>query len=258
MTYLIANWSAPKHIKALTTTRLSGWSEGPYAKNNLAMHVDDTPSLVTKNRQALREQLQLSHEPIWLEQTHSTHCVRVENANVDRRADAASTSSRAFPLAIMTADCLPIVLCNQTGTEIAAIHAGWRGLVGGIIENTLKTMQSSPETCLAWIGPAICGRCYETGEEVFAQFKENYQDAEKAFFYQQQRLHANLAKMAELILINAGIQSVTQSNACTFESNDKYYSYRKSAQTGRIVTLIWFEDRYHEHQTHSFNDPSVV
>lgn len=243
MTHLIANWPAPKHIKALTTTRLTGCSEGPYAQNNLALHVEDEAAHVAQNRQSLRAQLQLPHEPIWLEQTHSTHCVRVNHAEVDRRADAAVTSHPQFPLVIMTADCLPIVLCNQTGTEIAAIHAGWRGLVGGIIENTLKTLTSPPETCMAWIGPAICGRCYETGEEVFEQFKARYVEAEKAFFYQQERLHANLALMAELVLLNAGVGSVAQSNACTFESNNLYYSYRKSAQTGRIATLIWFQDK---------------
>jgi YfiH family protein len=204
----------------------------------------------------LIHQLHLPHEPIWLDQTHSTRCVRVEQATGDRLADAAVTTQRQFPLAILTADCLPIVICNQPGTEIAAIHAGWRGLAGGIIENTLQTMTSPPATCMAWIGPSICGQCYQTGTPVFEQFTARYPYAEPAFFTrhhpensidslttQPEHLYLDLAYMAELILLQAGLASVTQSKACTFES-DAYYSYRKAAQTGRIATLIWFQSAF--------------
>lgn len=271
MTYLIANWPAPKNVRALTTTRFKGFSQGPYAANNLALHVEDDPEDVARNRAALRQQLHLPHEPLWLDQTHSNRCVRAKRGEpirpddkfepstsptsplthpardvlgeVDRAADAAVTSHPQVPLAILTADCLPIVLCNQTGTEIAAIHAGWRGLVSGIIENTCAQMTSPADTCIAWIGPAICGRCYATGQEVFEQFKARYAEADQAFFYQKGHLHADLAYMAEQVLLKAGVCSVTQSNVCTFESPD-YYSYRKAAQTGRIATLIWFDEAF--------------
>ncbi len=241
MTHLIANWPAPQTVQALTTTRFPGVSQHHYAANNLAMHVADNAAHVQQNRQNLIDSLQLPHEPIWLNQTHSTHCVVVENSAASRDADAAVTRMRQLPLVIMTADCLPIVLCNQQGTEIAAIHAGWRGLANGIIENTLAKMHSDAQTCLAWIGPAICGQCYETGEEVRAQFMSRYPQAENAFFQHQGSLHMNLSLMAEQILRELGVSSVTQSNACTFES-EQYYSYRKQAQTGRIATLIWFKD----------------
>lgn len=242
MTHLMANWPAPQGVQALTTTRFPGFSQHHYAANNLALHVEDNTENVEQNRQALINILQLPHEPIWLNQTHSTRCVVVENSDVSRDADAAVTRSRHFPLVIMTADCLPIVLCNQQGTEIAAIHAGWRGLANGIIENTLAEMHSDAETCLAWIGPAICGQCYETGEEVRDQFMSRYSHAENAFFQHHDRLHMSLSLMAEQVLRALGVSSVTQSNACTFEDSERYYSYRKQAQTGRIATLIWFKD----------------
>ncbi|MDP3560884.1 MAG: peptidoglycan editing factor PgeF [Legionellaceae bacterium] len=242
MTNLIANWPAPKHIKALTTSRLSGHSQQGYADNNLGLHVNDDPKHVHANRDALINQLQLPNEPIWLDQTHSNRCVVVENVGVDRQADAAVTRDAQFPLAIMTADCLPIVICDNQGTEIAAIHAGWRGLANGIIENTLASMRSAASSCLAWIGPAICAACYETGEEVLQTFTDRYSFAHQAFYQDKSHLHANLPQMAELILYQLGISAIYQSNACTFELHEQFYSYRRAAQTGRMATLIWFQD----------------
>ena len=151
---LLSNWPAPINIRALTTTRLGGESLPPYDNNNLALHVGDNADHVLKNRLALVNSLHLPGEPIWLEQTHSNHCVVVED-EPNRVADAAITRCKQFPLSIMTGDCLPILLCDKAGTEIAAIHAGWRGLVNGIVENTLSKMLNHSETLIAWIGPAI-------------------------------------------------------------------------------------------------------
>ena len=173
MTNLHANWPAPKNITALTTTRNSGASLGPYTNNNLALHVGDSEEHVLTNRAALRTNLKLPAEPIWLNQTHTNICVRIEE-EILRDADAAVTSSATHPLAIMTADCLPIVLCNQEGTEIAAIHAGWRGLLNGIIENTLNKMHADPNTLMAWTGPSICKNCFKVGQEVPDAFLQNY------------------------------------------------------------------------------------
>ncbi len=246
MEILLANWSAPNNVYALTTTRTGGISKPPYDSNNLATHVGDVENDVQQNRRTLIESLKLPSAPEWLEQTHSTRCVIVED-ETNRAADAAITRQKNTVLAILTADCLPIVITNQKGTEIAAIHAGWRGLANGIIDSTLKKMHASTTELIAWIGPAICHRCYETGEEVRNTFLNNYPFAGAGFQTIENRLYADLPKLAELILTKAGVKSVTQSNQCTYEvkntnnAKNTYYSYRNENQTGRIATLIWFK-----------------
>lgn len=216
MNCLHATWPAPKHISALTTTR--------------------TTDLLT-----LKNTLNLPAEPTWLTQTHSNTCVHVET-NPIREADAAVTQNPMCPLAIKTADCLPILLCNQGGTEIAAIHGGWRGLLHGIIENTLNTMDSAPNTLMAWTGPAICKRCFEVGPEVPEAFIKRYPYVAPAFRPHQNKSFGDLPGIAELILKQQGVKHIYHSDACTFEEKNKFYSYRRDKQTGRLATLIWFHD----------------
>lgn len=234
-----ANWPAPKNITALSTTRIGGFSQAPYDNNNLALHVGDNQQDVEKNRQQLRTQLQLIQEPLWLDQTHSTVCIVAEQ-DQHRQADAAVTRQAQCPLVILTADCLPITLCNQQGTEIAAIHAGWRGLFNGIVENTLSQMHSNNTELLAWIGPAISQEYYEVGEEVYTAFTSKYPHSHIAFNVHGTKWMANLPLIAELVLHSLGIFAVHQSNLCTFKLKNDFYSYRRQAQTGRIATLIWF------------------
>lgn len=240
MLNFLANWSAPSNIFALTTTRVNGHSLPPFDRNNLGLHVGDNEQNVRANRQALKDTLMLPGEPIWLEQTHSNLCITVEK-DVNRVADAAVTRVKHHPLVIMTADCLPILLCNEKGTEIAAIHAGWRGLVNGIVENTLMKMDSAPETIMAWIGPAICSSCFEIGEEVRHAYTSHYPFTAGAFIMQEKKMYGDLPKMAALILNANGVNDVSQSGACTFEMKNKFYSYRREANTGRMATLIWFD-----------------
>ena len=239
MSELIAHWPAPHNIRALATTRAQGASLGAFANNNLALHVGDDAIHVQQNRDRLIQSLSLPSDPAWLNQTHSNRCVIVEE-EPSREADAAITQQAGQVLAIMTADCLPIVLCNAAGTEIAAIHAGWRGLLNGIVENTLHKMHASPNALMAWIGPAMCGRCYETGEEVHEAYTTRYPFSDVAFHRIGTQLYADLPRLAELILNAWGIFAVYPSGACTYELNDTFYSYRRHAETGRIATLIWF------------------
>ncbi|WED44092.1 peptidoglycan editing factor PgeF [Legionella cardiaca] len=242
MTKLYANWKAPANIHGLTTSRCEGFSQPPYDKNNLALHVGDSIADVSLNRQQLSTELGLSMEPAWLEQIHSNLCVCVDE-EPNRTADAAITRNPGQPLAILTADCLPILLCNQEGNEIAAIHAGWRGLVNGIVENTISKMQSSPSQLMAWIGPAICQSCFEVGDEVLQIYESRYTFSPQDFRRKGEKWHANLPKLAERVLNNADVLAVYQSNACTFEQNNKFYSYRRQPQTGRMATLIWFNEK---------------
>ncbi len=238
----LANWPAPLNITALSTTRFSGFSQPPYDFNNLGLHVGDNEQQVKKNRQQLRELLHLAAEPVWLEQTHSTTCIIAEQES-NRDADAAISHSYLHPLVILTADCLPIMLCNIQGNEIAAIHAGWRGLFNGVVENTLHKMNSSSSDLLAWVGPSICQQCYEVGDEVYTAFTTKYPQSKIAFEPRNSKWLANLPKIAEIVLNSQGIQSVYQSGFCTFELKNEFYSYRRESQTGRIGTLIWFNDQ---------------
>jgi YfiH family protein len=233
--YIHATWPAPKSIHALTTTIQPGFSLSPYACNNLACHVGDNPEHVLLNRQALVRDLALPVEPLWLNQTHSTDVVVVEEDN-NRNVDAAITRQENTPLVILTADCLPILLCNTQGTEIAAIHAGWRGLLHGIVQHTLQKIHSKPNTLMAWIGPGVCQMCYEVGDEVRAQFTAQYPFTTQAF----KGSYANLPQMAEMLLREFDIHAIYQSGVCTFEEKNRCYSYRRAAQTGRMGTLIWF------------------
>ena len=238
MSNLIANWPAPANIKALTTLRTHGNSQVPYDGNNLGLHVGDNPDDVQKNRQDLISNLALPSSPVWLEQTHSNRCIIVDEDN-NRQADAAITRRSDQVLAIMTADCLPIVVCNQQGNEIAAIHAGWKGLVNGVIENTLEKMTSKPHELMAWVGPCICPSCYEVGDDVFDACLSKHDFAADAFQKHQQKWLANLPLLAELILQKSSVSAVFHAHACTFERKKDFYSYRREPQTGRMATLIW-------------------
>lgn len=242
MQNIIANWPAPNNICGLTTTRIEGASKNEYAYNNLGMQVNDDNNDVMLNRAALRTNLNLPAEPFWLKQTHTNICTEVTNHACDNAADAAITRNTQIPLVILTADCVPILICNRAGTEIAAIHAGWKGLVGGIIENTVKKFSEPAANYLAWIGPAICKDCYETGDEIKQQFLNKYAYVQAGFSDNYPKTHTDLPKIAEIILQKHGVNQVYQSNNCTFAENDKFYSYRRQAKTGRIATLIWFKD----------------
>lgn len=240
--YIIPNWPAPKSIRAVTTTRLQGHSKSPYDHNNLALHVEDHPDHVRMNREQLKVELNLPNEPAWLTQIHSTDVVDLDQDS-NRQADAAVTRSPNTVLAIMTADCLPILLCDKQGTEIAAIHAGWRGLAQGIIDKTLEKMHSQPQNLMAWLGPSICQTCFETGNDVKLAFIKQYDLEEDHFFIKKQedKWLANLPALAKMILGKLGVNKVFESNYCTIENTQLFYSYRRERQTGRMASLIWFD-----------------
>lgn len=242
MNLIFAEWPAPANIRALTTTRDGGVSEAPFDSLNLGLHVNDLPEHVLENRLLLQQHLALAHEPVWLNQTHSARCIDVDHDG-SRDGDAAVTRDAQKTLAILTADCLPVVFCTIDGSVLGAAHAGWRGLAGGVLENTVAMMKAPATEILAWIGPRICGRCYETGQSVRETFEARYPFSASAFTpsYRAGHCHANLAAITEGILKNLGIQDVFQSNMCTYECKNSLFSYRRSAQTGRIATLIGFQ-----------------
>lgn len=237
MPNIYPDWKAPNNVKAFTTERLEGLSQGPYRSNNLAFKVGDNLEHVQANRATLKKILPA--EPVWLEQTHSTICVNIDEDSL-RQADAAITRKPNQVLIILTADCLPILLCNKQGTEVAAIHAGWRGLANGIIENTISNLDSNTCDLFAWVGPSICFKCFEVGFDVYDSFQKKHPFSKDYFKPFEQKWHANLAGIAEQILKNQGILNVNQANICTFENKNRLFSYRRDTQTGRMASLIWF------------------
>lgn len=239
--FIYPDWPAPAHIRAVSTTRVGGHSLAPYAGLNLGLHVEDETQLVLANRQQLQTLIDLPQEPFWLNQTHSTTCLVVEEAT-SREGDASITKKIHQPLVIMTADCLPILLCDKEGKEVAAIHAGWRGLAHGIVEQTVAKMQTPATKLLAWLGPAICGQCYEVGHEVRDTFLSRYPFGEQGFKPHQQKWLANVPALATLILQSLGIQNICHTQQCTFEKEALFYSYRRDGQTGRMASFIWIEE----------------
>lgn len=232
-------WDAPATVRAFATTRAGGVSQAPYAGFNLGAHVGDDPTCVARNRAKLARVLSLPAEPSWIRQTHSTRAVLLE-AEPEREADAAVTRRPGVVAVIMTADCLPVLLCDRQGTEVAALHAGWRGLQAGIIDATLARMQAPAADLLAWIGPGISQENFEVGDEVRAAFVETIEDS-GPHFVEHGAGHwlCDLAGIAELELERLGVAAVTRDRHCTFRDDHLFYSYRRDGVTGRMASLIW-------------------
>ncbi len=233
------DWKAPRRIRACCTTRAGGVSLGPFESFNLAQHVGDRSELVEQNRLSLRQQLGLPSEPEWINQTHGTHTVTLEQEST-RDADAAITREPGRVAVVMTADCLPILLCNRQGSEVAAIHAGWRGLQAGVIQSALASMKSANQELIAWIGPGISQPSFEVGEEVREAFSGSMLDT-NAFFDENRKGHwlCDLPGLAELILNTHSVVEVYRDLHCSYRDVELFYSYRREATTGRMASMIW-------------------
>lgn len=235
------DWLAPPGVCAYTTTRGGGVSQAPFDSFNLALHVGDDPAHVARNRELLQQLLNLPAEPCWINQTHGTDVVTLELDN-SRDADAAITRIPGVVAVVMTADCLPVLVCNRHGTEVAAVHAGWRGLQAGVIQNTLARMESSSEQLQAWIGPGIAQDNFEVGEEVRNAFIDSMQDAGSFFRDNHEgRWLCDLAGLAEQVLKRQGVVDIYRDPACSYRDAEHFFSYRRNATTGRMASLIWIK-----------------
>jgi polyphenol oxidase len=282
--WLVPNWPAPANIHAATTLRTGGVSRGIFSSLNPAAHVSDDNDQVRQNRQIISEMLDLPAEPVWLEQIHSNRAVKAENppylplqkgGRGDlQQADASYTDESGVVCAVLTADCLPLLVCSRDGAQVAAIHAGWRGLLAGVISNTVVAMQIpldplanpppfskgeasqfrntdlSPPLCkrgargdlLVWLGPAIGPDCFEVGSEVRDAFLQKSVEFSSAFKQQSNdKWLADIYQLARIELAALGIANVYGGTHCTFTEHERFYSYRRDAQTGRMATLIWRE-----------------
>ncbi|MGC1853761.1 MAG: peptidoglycan editing factor PgeF [Candidatus Aquirickettsiella sp.] len=237
---IIPDWPAPHWIKAYTTTRMGGFSQAPYNSLNTAMHVGDNLDDVSKNRQLLQKNLHLKKPIIWLEQVHGNIPISADLPIASPRADAIYSKTTQTVCAVQTADCIPLLVCSSTRYCVAAIHAGWKGLSNGIIENTIDALALPPSDILAWLGPAIGPQAFIVGEEVFQSFMGKDQAAEIAFQPLENNLwHANLSQLAKQRLNKLGITSIYGGNYCTFSDKLRFFSYRRDQITGRMLSLIW-------------------
>lgn len=238
--FLVPDWPAPVQVRALQTTRLGGVSSAPYDSLNLASHVGDAPLAVARNRMLLNTLL--PSEPVWLEQVHGTLVVNADAASCRPQADACIARHRAAVCAVMTADCLPVLLCDRSGTVVGAAHAGWKGLAAGVVEATLRAMQVAPQQLIAWLGPAISQRAFEVGGEVRAAFIAAQPQAASAFIPGQNgKWRADLYALARMRLNALGVTQIYGGNFCTFSEPERYFSFRRDAVTGRMATFIWLE-----------------
>ena len=238
--WLVPEWPVPANIHAATTLRMGGVSQGPYRSLNPAAHVSDDNDRVRQNRRIIREMLDLPTEPVWLDQIHSNRAVKAVKTASLQQADASYTNESGVVCAVMTADCLPLLVCSTDGTQVAAIHAGWRGLLAGVINNTVAAMQQ--RNLLVWLGPAIGPDCFEVGAEVRDAFLEKSAEFNHAFKEQgKDKWLADIYQLARIELSALGIANVYGGTNCTVTEHERFYSYRRDTQTGRMATLIWRE-----------------
>ncbi|MCU7939137.1 MAG: peptidoglycan editing factor PgeF [gamma proteobacterium symbiont of Bathyaustriella thionipta] len=251
---IIPSWNAPKNVKSLLTTRQGGFSQTPFSSFNLAEHVNDLPENVKKNRQQLLTWLPA--EPVWLNQIHSDKVVNASRSIMGIDADGSYTTETDCVSVVMTADCLPVLICNQQGTVVAAVHAGWRGLLNGILEEAveklLSAVQCQPEDLLVWLGPAIGPEKFEVGEEVRQVFfkkssayhLQDKKSIEQCFIpvsNKKNKYLANIYQLAKVRLSRQGVENISGGNYCTYTEKDKFFSYRRDGITGRMASLIWLE-----------------
>lgn len=241
-----ADWPAPLNIKTAISTRVGGGSLPPYDGLNLGSHVDDAPEAVAQNRQLFKHQAKMPAEPLWLNQVHGTDCVVLEQTDFSVgpfTADASTTKTKGLVSVVLTADCLPVLFCDLSGTQVAAAHAGWRGLVDGVLEQSLAQF-ADPTTVMAWLGPAIGPTAFEVGDEVRQAFIAKDAKASTAFISvpdKNGKWLADLYQLAHLRLTAAGVSQIYGGGFCTYTDKERFYSYRRDGQTGRMASCIWID-----------------
>ena len=250
--FIEPNWPAPARVRAASTLRGGGVSQGPYASLNLGTAVGDDAGSVIRNRQILAEMLNLPAEPRWLKQVHGTTVLDLDSFDISTRssdvlaeppaADGAVTSRPGQPCAVLTADCLPVLLCDTGGTRVGVAHAGWRGLAGGVVESTVRRMGIEPRELLAWLGPGIGREAYEVGVEVKEAFAALDPGAAPCFAANARgRWQADLYALTRRRLESVGVEAIYGGDRCTHTKSERFFSHRREAPCGRMATLIWLD-----------------
>ncbi len=241
--FIEPDWPAPAGVIALSTRRVGGGSEWPYDTFNFALHVGDEPAAVEHNRQALLRALPGVQQIQWLEQVHADRVVEAGDATLPQ-ADASTSCHRGLACAVLTADCLPLLLCDRAGTRVAAVHAGWRGLAGGVVQRALARFDCPPGDMLAWLGPAIGPDAFEVGPEVREAFLRSWggdrgPEIGAAFSAGRgDRYFADLYRLAREALLGSGVTAIYGGEHCTYSEKESFFSHRRDGPTGRMVSLI--------------------
>ncbi len=238
--WIVPDWPAPSNVRALITTRVGGTSRGAYAGLNLGTASGDDAQDVARNRAILRQWLPA--DPLWLRQVHGIEVVDADLADGTPDADAALAHQAGRVCAVQMADCLPVLLCDEGGTVVAAAHAGWRGLCAGVIERTLRAMNRPAEALLAYLGPAIGPEVYEVGVDVRDAFLAADPASDAAFAPGRPgKFYADLYALARQRLARSGVTQIYGGGYCTYTERERFYSYRRDGVTGRMASLIWLE-----------------
>ena len=240
---IVPDWPAPQRVRALITTRAGGVSNGPYASLNLGTAVGDDPQAVAENRARLRAELPA--DPVWLKQVHGADVADADAHPVLPRADASIASTAGTVCAIQVADCIPVLFADVAGRAVAAAHAGWRGLAGGVIENTVRAMNArgaAARDVLAYVGPGIGASAFEVGADVYEAFTGSDPGAAAAFSPQRPgKWLADLHGLVRRALARAGVTRVHGEPLCTVSDPARFFSYRRDRVTGRLAALVWLE-----------------
>lgn len=236
--WIVPEWPASPHVHALVTTRAGGVSRGPYATMNLGARTDDDPAAAARNRELL--EVHLPQVPKWLAQVHGTSVVDADTLTSIPEADASVARKPGTVCAILVADCLPILLTDRAGTCIGAAHAGWRGLAGGVIANTVARMPATPAELMAYIGPGIGPAAFEVGDDVLQAFCADAPERRSAFQpLREGKWLCDLPQLAHDALQRAGVGKVYGGTLCTYSDSERFYSYRRDRITGRMAALLW-------------------
>ena len=232
----------PKNVKLLSTQRFiaGGKSVGHFENFNLGLHINDSIENVLENRKILKTHYDLPSDPIWINQTHSSTCINAASINSIEEADAIYSSKAGIVCAIMTADCLPVFVSKKDGTMVGLAHAGWRGLISGVIENLIFSFNCKGDNLLVHLGPAISSSCFEVGEEVKSLYLSKDISFQRSFTYNQNKLYLDLYDAAKIILESFQIKSISGGDRCTFKESSDFFSYRRDGvNSGRMAHLIW-------------------
>ncbi len=233
-------WPLSNKVRAFTTTRMGGVSKQPYNTFNLARHVNDDETDVCENRHRLQTQVLMGKQVKWLKQIHSNNVVNAAEIEADKvEADAAFTIDKSIACAVLTADCLPILLADKNGQCLAAVHAGWRGIINGVIQNTITAMSDYIKPDYAWLGPAIGPDVFEVGTDVYDEYLQCNDDFSQCFNpHNSGKWTLNIYQAAKLVLNAADITQVFGGEFCTYSDTDQFFSFRRHATTGRMATII--------------------
>ena len=243
--WIVPDWPAPPNVRSLLTTRDGGTSLGPYASLNLGRHVGDDPQAVATNRSRLSKRLAGAGEPLWLEQVHGTRVVDAaafSSNETPPQADAAFSRSEGVVCVVMTADCLPVLFCDDAGSVVAVAHAGWRGLLAGVLEETIVAMGLPGSALMAYLGPAIGPQAFVVGDEVRSAFVAADEEAARAFTPSSPgKWLADIYRLARQRLAGQGAERIFGGSYCTVSEADRFFSYRRDGRTGRMAAMIWLD-----------------